>query len=147
MKDFFDKHYRTIMIVLLFAVFGVTGGNSISRVIFPDVAQLSEEVVGVIIGNILEEKINPLQESIARIEEKLSLENDYSVILLSMEMNQFRSASEVDIRIDFLEENHWNAQIAALKYVSDNQDAKEALKKRIVYDEVYKALLMRVERY
>lgn len=147
MFKFINDHFQPIMIFSIVSLIIVIFGWEIAGVVFPKTAQVSKDVIGTVIGEVIDEKIKPLAEAVDRIEKRISTENDYSVILMSLEMRDMVTAEEVNSRIDFLEENRWMAQIAAIEYLSRNPDAVKALKDHMIYEEAYNALRVRINRY
>lgn len=145
--EFIKRNYQLIVLIMLLLILGVSTTLSVMGAVFPRATQVSRDVIGSVIGDVLDEKVEPLEEALSRIESKLAHDNNYSVILMAVEMNTLRSSAQVDARIDFLEENKWNAQIAAMKYLSEDSEARAALKKMVPNEEVYLALLTRIMRY
>jgi len=109
MNDFLKRHYQVVVIGFLVAILSVMGFSSVATALFPNAANISEDVISALIGDVLNKRVNTMEESLVRIEKQLSHADDYSIILLTLEMNTFRTASEVDERVDFLLENQWNA--------------------------------------
>jgi len=144
MKDFFEKHYRVLMLAGLFILLTFFGFSQLREAIFPNSANISEEVITALIGNVLDKRVSTMEESLTRIERQLTHADDFSIILLTLEMNTFRTAIEVDERIDYLIENKWNAQLAALRFIAKHPEALEDLEKQIVYEEVFLALKKRI---
>lgn len=140
-------HANSILLIVVFLFFGWSVGYDLVRAFNPDVNKITSDVINALVGDVIDARMQPMKESLARIEDRLSNENDYSVILMAEEVNKFRTAKEVDDRVSFLIENNWNAQIAAMRYLSQNSDAREALKTMIIYEEVYKALLTKIMSY
>ena len=145
--EFLKKYYQVLVIVALLLIFGYQITATIVKAAFPKVAGVSEDVIEAVIGDAIDRKVAPLQESLDRIEEKLSYENDFAVQMILLEVADMRTAEEVDSRINFLEDNNWNSQLAALRYLANNHEARAALEKMIIYEPVRLALMARIAKY
>lgn len=139
------KNWKIIGLVLVMALFGVD--KAVDIIQQPAAQEFGEATLKAVFDPIIDEKITPLSKAIDRIENKISTETSYPVILLSMEMSECRTADDVDSKMKFYQDNGWNAQLAAMKYLSNVPEARNELKNYIIYDEVYKALLIKAMSY
>lgn len=146
-KEFVQKHFSATVVVLLLMTLGWNMTWDVVKAANPDAAQITRDVIETLVGDVIDAKVRPLEESMKRIEAQLSIKNDFPVMVLELEMNMFSTADEVNDRIDVWESQVWGVQLAAMKYISNNQMARDELKQRIIYPEVYMAFMKRVMRY
>ena len=147
MVEFVKRHFQLIVLGLLVLTLGFNTTASIVSAVNPRVANMSQEVIEALIGDVVDERIDPVAKDVEQILELVAFDNSFSVILIATEMNDIRSAAAVHERIDFLESNRWNAQIAAMRYLAQNPGALEELGRLVPNREVYEAVLTRILRY
>ena len=145
--EFIKKHFQLIVLGLLVVTLGFNTTSSIISAVNPRVANMSQEVIEAIIGDVVDEKIDPIEEKTDRILELVSFDNSYPVIMIATEVSELRTAEAVHARVDFFEDNNWNAQIAAMRYMAQNPDSFIELERRVPNSEVYEAILTRILRY
>jgi len=163
-KDTIKNHKVGSLIVLLCIIVSLFCGVqvfSIMKIISPDVANLTEETTSVLLSSVIQKEMAPLVEEyknqalilqehtfkLEDIQDKLDKEAIYPVMLMAKEVETFNSAGQVDDRVAFLENNKWNAQLAAMEYLAENTSALETLREKVVYDEVFYALKAHILRY
>jgi hypothetical protein len=144
---FVQGHYQALIFSLLVLILGWSIGSSVWKVAFPKAAGMTEDVIEALVGDVIDKRVAPMEESLVRIEEALRKEVEFPVSILVLEMNRFSTPKEVDDRVDIWESQVWGVQLAAMKYVSEHKDAQERLRDMIIYDDVYLAFMKRAMVY
>ena len=157
MNEVISRHYKTIMITGVFVLILVMGivfpvtMISVARASLPESSEKSKKIFIELISPAMTEILQPMQDTMGDMAKDMEIlkeqnryENDASVILLSLEVEGMKTGQEVDERINFLVNNRWLSQIAALKILSNNAQMREALNKKIVYEPVRLALMAQI---
>ncbi|MDC7224239.1 MAG: hypothetical protein PQJ60_10900 [Spirochaetales bacterium] len=160
LKGFFEAHWKFVGLILLFAIFGANT-LPLLKAVHPQLVTVSNEAISIAVGDVVEQKIFPLADQqkkqtlileqqgkkIDELQDSFDLYMSYPILLIAKEVESFKTAREVDERINFLEDNCWNAQLAALEYLADNPESVQVLRTKIVYDEVFFAIKSHILRY
>lgn len=145
--DFIKKNFQVLALGLLVLVFGINIATTVITAINPRLANMSQDVIEAIIGDVVDEKIEPVAQTVEEIRQFVAFSNNYSVLLIATEVNELRTPQAVHERVDFLESNSWNAQIAAMRFISQNKESQNALKELVPNPAVYEAILTRILNY
>jgi hypothetical protein len=128
-----EKPIRTIIIILIvFVLFNILGMKAIDLII----PEQSQTIFYRMVDDAVEKSIKKHLDKI------YNSDFEYPVTLLVEDFGKLKTSYEVENKVKFLEENGWNAQIAAIKVVARNEYAKTCLKKRL-YDENFIKIIVR----
>ena len=145
--DFIKKNFQVLALGLLVLVFGINIATTVITAVNPRLANMSQDVIEAIIGDVVDEKIEPVALAVEEIKELVAFDNNYSVLLIATEVNQLRTAEAVHARVDYFEEQKWTAQIAAMRSISQSKELQNALKDMVPNPAVRDAILARISNY
>lgn len=146
-KEFLKKYSLVFVLILLGLVIFMFGyGIKLKQMVVSGYGILSKDgPVITILEDVIDAKLEPIQADIDEMKGMLKTRNQYAVQLVFIEVKNFSTAKEVDERFDFLMNNQWNAQIAALKCLSLDVAARNELCELLVDEEVEMAVLRRIQ--
>lgn len=147
MKEFVKKSSPWVslgLVVLL--VFMLGYGIKLNQVVKTGYNVASgQSSLGSLLEEIIDAKLEPVKNDLEDLKYMMSSRNQYAVQLIFMEVRSFTTAEEVDCRFDYLQENAWNAQNAALKCLAIDVEARKNLSDLIVDEDVEEAVLRRIQ--
>lgn len=141
-RDIITNNWSIIFFLFLLGI-GYQPVKDIVKILFPNVASNSYAIIETIISDVIDKKIYPLQSSIAALEAKTSKLYEYEILILELGLRDVRTAKQADEIISGWEKNGWDAQIAAIKTIAQNSEARECLKGRLYNQEVFSAVMSR----
>jgi hypothetical protein len=147
LKEFVKKYSSIAALVFLLVIVFMFGyGIKLKQMVVSGYGMMSEDgPIITLLEGVIDAKLEPIQQDIDEMKGMLKTRNQYAVQLIFIEVKDFSSAEEVDERFDFLIENQWNAQIAALKCLSLDMAARDELCELLVDDNVEMAVLRRIQ--
>ena len=146
-KDFLKKYSGVAALLFLMIIVFMFGyGIKLRQMVISGYGMLSEDgpVISILEG-VIDSRLEPIQSDIDEMKGMLKTRNQYAVQLIFIEVKDFSTAEEVDDRFNFLMENNWNAQIAALKCLAIDMAARDELCEMLVDEHVKMAVLRRIQ--
>lgn len=141
MKDFFEKHYKFMVLILLSLMIGISGAGAVGKVVAPGVSNVTEEVMKVLVSDIIDSAIEPMASDLAMLLEERDNQPDPYIDILEKGLNRFRTTEEVDQMVTKWQEDCWDIQLSAMDYIDQNPAAREELKSLILDEDIYLAFM------
>lgn len=147
MKEFVKKVSPwAVLVLVVLMVFMLGYGIKLNQVVSTGYGiATGENTLTSLLEGVIDAKLEPIQGDIDEMKGMLKTRNQYAVQLIFIEVKNMSTAEEVDARFDFLVENQWNAQIAALKCLSLDMAARDELCELLVDGEVETAVMRRIQ--
>jgi hypothetical protein len=125
-----------ISIVFVLILGGVNGILEIAKFFLPDkTSKAFEHIIDEAVKRSMEKHFNTINNDIQDAGDK------YSIQLLACEFGRYKTFKELDDRLQYIEDNEWKAQEAAMRIVAASKRAEDKLKKILLDEKFSKRIL------
>ena len=131
-----QRNKFTIAIITILILNSIGGGIHAIKLFLPDkTTRAFEHIIDEAVKRSMDKHFTLLYNDIQDAGDK------YSVQLLACEFGRYKTFKELDDRLQYIENNEWKAQEAAMRVVAASKRAEEQLKKILLDEKFAKRIL------